>query len=240
MTTGDDETMAARRRVAEGIRRLTTLNVGRPIPASDLSEAARQLERLCHTLEVAAGPGKAPRTLPDPSGDAQEIFPSSPVIGGINPLAPPVRVWREEGDGGVPQLRGHARFTYPYEGPPTCVHGGVIAEVFDEMLGACLVAAGRPGMTGTLTVRYRRPTPLQADIDLVARPTTVDGRKLGAWAGMYHGGELTAEAEGTFIRVDPERMLAIVKSNEGRAGAEVVDERLRSDIEAGGEILAAE
>ncbi len=52
--------------------------------------------------------------------------------------------------------------TTPYEGPPTCVHGGVIAELFDELLGISNILAGPGAMTGTLTIRYRRPTPLLA------------------------------------------------------------------------------
>ena len=34
-----------------------------------------------------------------------------------------------------------------------------------------------------------------------------------AWGGMYHEGELTAEAEGVFILVEPKRMLDIVTGN---------------------------
>jgi acyl-coenzyme A thioesterase PaaI-like protein len=229
-----------RARLAAGIRRLTTLVVGRPLGAADLDRAAEQVEQVAQALERLAGPGKAPRALPDLEGGSDHLFPTSPVIGVLNPLSPPVQVWRVTGEGGVPELRGRARFTYAYEGPPTCVHGGVIAEVFDELLGAALLVAGRPGMTGTLTVRYRRPTPLQADIDLVARPTTVEGRKVLAWGGMFYEGELTAEAEGVFVTLSPAHMVAIVNSNAERAGAEVVDGRLRSYIDAGGGILAVE
>ena len=230
----------ARARLAAGVRRLTTLVVGRPLGTADLDRAAEQVEQVAQNLERVAGPGKAPRTLPDLEGGSDRLFPTSPVIGVLNPLSPPVRTWRVTGEGGVPELRGRARFTYAYEGPPTCVHGGVIAEVFDELLGAALLVAGRPGMTGTLTVRYRRPTPLQADIDLVARPTTVEGRKVLAWGGMFYEGELTAEAEGVFVTLSPAHMVEIVNSNAERAGAEVVDWRLRSYIDAGGGILAVE
>ena len=40
----------------------------------------------------------------------------------------------------------------------------MIAETFDEMLGAANIVAGNPGMTGTLTIRYRKPTPLRTDL----------------------------------------------------------------------------
>ncbi len=87
-----------------------------------------------------------------------------------NPLAPPVRVEIVDGpEGGPRELRAEAWFDDPYEGPPTCVHGGVIAETFDELLGAANIVAGSPAMTGTLTIRYRKPTPLHATIRIEAR-----------------------------------------------------------------------
>jgi acyl-coenzyme A thioesterase PaaI-like protein len=114
-------------------------------------------------------------------------------------------------------------FGYQYEGPPTCVHGGVIAEMFDELLGSANVITDQGGMTGTLTVRYRKPTPLLAELDLVARMTRTEGRKIFAWGGMYHRGVLTAEAEGIFIRMQPSRMLEVITQNAREAGVSVVD-----------------
>jgi maleate cis-trans isomerase len=43
------------------------------------------------------------------------------------------------------------------------------------------------------------------------------------WAGIYHAGELTAEADGIFISMPPGRMLDIVTANARDAGAPVVD-----------------
>ena len=116
-------------------------------------------------------------------------------------------------DGGPSEIRATAWFDYPYEGPPSCVHGGVIAATFDEILGAANMVSGNPGMTGTLTVRYRKPTPLRTDLRLEARFLERDGRKIRTWAGMYHGDVLTAEADGLFIEVMPRQMLAIAERN---------------------------
>ena len=86
----------------------------------------------------------------------------------------------------------------------------VIAELFDELMGASNVLANKPAMTGSLTVRYRRPTPLHTPLDLMARFVRSEGRKVFTWAGIYTTGTLTAEAEGLFIVVQPQRMLDIV------------------------------
>ena len=89
-------------------------------------------------------------------------------------------------------------------------------------------------MTGTLTVRYRRPTPLLAPLELVARHTGKEGRKVYAWGGIYHQGELTAEADGIFIEVPPDRMLDIVSGNAHSTEAPlVVDPDWQQDDGAG-------
>ena len=145
---------------------------------------------------------------------AQDFFPNSPITGLLNPIAPPVRVWVVDGaDDGYREIRGEAFFDYPYEGPPTCVHGGVIAELFDEMLGAANIIANHAGMTGTLTIRYRKTTPLRTELRIESRCLGRNGRKVFAWGGIYHDDQLTAEADGIFIAVRPRQMLDIAESN---------------------------
>jgi acyl-coenzyme A thioesterase PaaI-like protein len=194
--------------VAEAMRRITAAIVGRPIDDGAMSQAGAALEAVADHLELSAGPGRRPRFEPDPSGDAQDFFPTSPVIGFANPIAPPVRI--ELGEDG---LVGTAFFDYQYEGPPTCVHGGVLAMVFDELLGATNIAAGCPGMTGTLTIRYRRPTPLRTMLRLESRCLGRQGRKISTWGGVFHDDALLAEAEGIFIELVPERFLQVVASH---------------------------
>jgi acyl-coenzyme A thioesterase PaaI-like protein len=198
----------ARFELANQLRRITSAMVGRPIDEPDITTAAAAIGEVADRLESAAGPGRRLRAQPDPAGHPQEFFPTSPVIGFANPVAPPVVVEAVDGE-----LRGTAYFDYQYEGPPTCVHGGVIAMVFDEMLGAANIMAGSPGMTGTLTIRYRKPTPLRTPLRLEARFMGRDGRKITTYGAIFHGDTLTAEAEGLFIELVPQRFLAIVTEN---------------------------
>jgi len=229
-----------RNRVAAGVRRISGLVVGRPLDEESLSAAATAIAKVADDLEQAAGPGKAPRGMPDHLGHPQDFFPTSPIIGYANPIAPPVDIWTVAGDDGAVELRGRACFGYPYEGPPTCVHGGVIAELFDELLGSVTILAGRAGMTGTLTVRYRRPTPLLAELDLAARQTGVDGRKFFACGAIYYKGELTAEAEAVFIEARPERMIELLSAGVARGGDAVVDDELAELVKRGGRITGTE
>ncbi len=203
-----------RRRLAAALRPIITMTVAGSLDDDAVVEAAGAIEAVSARLVERSGPGRLPRQQPDISRPPQEFFPTSPMTGMINPIAPPVRVEVVDGtDGGYPEILATANFDYPYEGPPTCVHGGVIAEVFDEVLGAANLVAGNPAMTGTLTIRYRKPTPLRTDLRIEARCTGRDGRKIHTWAGMYHRDLLTAEAEGIFIEVPPNRFIAIAEGN---------------------------
>ncbi len=209
-----DHPDTARLRLADALRPLITLTVtGTPDDAA-LEAAADAVERIAAELAEGAGTQRRMRMPPDTDRPTIEYFPTSPIAGILNPIAPPLRLEVVDGaDGDPSEIRATAWFDYPYEGPPSCVHGGVIAATFDEILGAAIMVSGNPGMTGTLTVRYRKPTPLRADLRLEARFLGRDGRKIRTWAGMYHGDVLTAEAEGLFIEVLPRQMLAIAESN---------------------------
>ena len=130
------------------------------------------------------------------SREPMELFPYSPVIGRGNPVAPPVHFEVREG-----VVHGRARFGAQYCGPPNHVHGGVIAAVMDELLGAVNVVNDLGAMTGTLTVRYRRPTPLFEEVRMEGRTGEARGRKVFAQGEIWHGDTLLAEAEGVFIKV---------------------------------------
>jgi acyl-coenzyme A thioesterase PaaI-like protein len=210
-------------RLAAAIRRISALAVGTPLHDDAVAAAADHIAGIADTLELGAERAKLPRSQPDRSGHPQDFFATSPMIGYANPISPPVEVWGVVGENGQREIRGRVTFDYPYEGPPTCVHGGIIAELFDELLGSANIIANRAGMTGTLTVRYRKPTPLLAPLDVVARLTGTEGRKIFAWGGLYHEGVLTAEAEGIFIEVKPRRMLDIVTTNARDASSPVID-----------------
>ena len=133
-----------------------------------------------------------------PSGrDPAAIFPYSPVVGPLNPLSPPI-VLTSDGE----RTRGTAVLRAPYVGPPDMVHGGQIALIFDELLGVTNVINGLGAFTGTLSVRYERPTPLDADLELEGWIDRVEGRKVFTVGTISHQGLVTARGEGIFIRTE--------------------------------------
>jgi len=126
------------------------------------------------------------------------FFAYSPYCGALNPVSPPIEVELHDADDGI-EVRGHCVFRDQFNGPPASVHGGVIAAVIDDILGTVCVVNDVGGFTGTLTIRYRRPTPLQKRIDIRAWVSGREGRKTFAAATFHHDGELLAEGDGIFI-----------------------------------------
>jgi hypothetical protein len=132
------------------------------------------------------------------------------VIGEHNPIAPPVDVIV---DGQT--IRGACNLGVAYEGPPGYVHGAIIAMIFDMLLGLANLASGNPSMTGTLTVKYRRPTPLHTDLTFEASTDRRDGRKVIAKGTVHANGELTAEAEGVFVQLQIDKAVKMFKDKTG-------------------------
>ena len=98
---------------------------------------------------------------------------------------------------------GEVVFDQTREGPPRTVHGGMMAAVFDDVLSGVLSGAGATGsVTGKLTIRYRRPTPINTDLRFEAWIDHQQGRRLTAHAHCLSNGEVTAEAEALFVRID--------------------------------------
>jgi acyl-coenzyme A thioesterase PaaI-like protein len=150
--------------------------------------AAREHDRTTRAGGVARG-----------ARSAASFLDFSPLIGPLNPLAPPDR----HGGRGR-QRRRHGRVRRRVRGPPGCVHGGFIAAAFDEVLGMTQSLGGPPGMTGRLEISYRSPTPLHRLLRFEGRIERVDGRKIHTRATLHHGQALCAEAYGLFISVKPE------------------------------------
>jgi acyl-coenzyme A thioesterase PaaI-like protein len=228
----DRPTEEARRQLAAAVRELIAITVSANLDDQVLARAADEVGAISTGLTAEAGTGKRPRYPPNFADPPQDFFPGSPATGLVNPIAPPIRVWRVEGvDGGYAELHGEVNFDYQYEGPPACVHGGVIAEAFDEVLGAANLVAGNPAMTGTLTIRYRKPTPLRTNLRIEARCVGREGRKVRTWGGIYQGDDLTAEAEGLFIMVRPDKLLAAVEANQNSTDPEMMA-AMRAEVAA--------
>ncbi len=201
------EAWAQKRRLARAMRLVIERLVPSNAPEEELRRAADALERYADALQ--AHPrlrhfhGFAESAN---AGDVGAFFDQSPMIGLANPLAPPITIGRA----GERKAIATVTFGSAYEGPPGCVHGGFVAAAFDEVLGYVQSLGGNPGMTARLTVQYRRPTPLHAELLFEGELVQVEGRKLFTVGRCLADGEMTAEAEGLFISVDRARFEALL------------------------------
>jgi acyl-coenzyme A thioesterase PaaI-like protein len=202
---------AALERLATALR--TTINVVMDTDASaeELTNAASLMEQWNEGLSGRPR-GRPLYGYAEAANEAQggglppSVRLNSPVSGVLNPVAPPVDMRFEEGGVVATVTLGIA-----YEGPPGHVHGGVTSLIFDEVLGKVQGLTDRPGMTGTLTVRYRRPAPLNLPLVFRAKVDRVDGRKVYTSGTLHCGDELCAEAEGLFISVAREKLMRLAE-----------------------------
>jgi acyl-coenzyme A thioesterase PaaI-like protein len=194
----------AARDTAAAVRRLIRELESTPASIDELSELTNEINRLVEVLAQRGSDSPVSNENTNVAYQAHRLRERSPFIGRANPVALPLVV--EFVEGGIDAI---ANFSTLYEGPPGCLHGGYIAGIFDEVLGAAQTYSGHAGMTGRLTVHYRSPTPLNTDLHLRARLESVSGRKI-LCKGTLHAGEvLCAEAEGLFIAIDPKKLLGL-------------------------------
>ncbi|MDG1943093.1 MAG: PaaI family thioesterase [Halioglobus sp.] len=173
-------------------------------PDEVLAKATEHIQQALSTLKPWLQEGEGWSTIsiggdvpgfPWQEDDLTAVMPYSPVSGKRNPVAPPMRLWKA----GESEVKGEVIFSPTYAGPPDSVHGGIIAAVFDEILAMANVISGTAGFTGTLTIKYRRKTPLNTPIELWGKNIRQDGRKQLCHGEMRVNGEVTASAEGLFI-----------------------------------------
>jgi acyl-coenzyme A thioesterase PaaI-like protein len=180
-------------RLAAATRELVDTVVLTAADEDDLAVAAKDVEAVTEWLRQRLL-DHPPRPDFGPDGRMRAL--ANPVIGEANPLAPPLHVET------TPEGTARAQFELgaAYEGPPGLVHGGVSALILDHLLGNAGGAGGSPGMTATLQLSYRRPTPLHRPLVARAWIERVDGRKTTIRGEIARtDGRVCVEASGLFI-----------------------------------------
>lgn len=183
---GVDAAVAAARRVIAAL-----LHAGDG-SAAEMASVAEQLDAVAEHLEKHA-PTREERLVDMWAGEG--VTRHDPVTGPENAIAPPLHLVGQE-DGSI---EGRVVLGMPYQGPPGCVHGGISALLLDHTLGVANHWAGESGMTGTLTLRYHRPTPLFEELVVTGRQVSVEGRKIRTTGEITANGEVCVSADGIFV-----------------------------------------
>ncbi|HXZ86795.1 MAG TPA: PaaI family thioesterase [Myxococcota bacterium] len=192
----------ARRRLGDALRRALARLFERNLPEAELLAAADAVERYADGLTRYPKLGYALfRDENVNAGDVMAYYDKSPIIGLASPVAGPVIAYMRGDD----RVEARVTFGTAHEGAPGCVHGGIVAGVFDEVLSFTQPAKGQPGVTASLTIRYRAPTPLGRELIFEAELDRTEGRKIYAKGRCRAGDVITAEAEALFIRITDER-----------------------------------
>jgi acyl-coenzyme A thioesterase PaaI-like protein len=114
-----------------------------------------------------------------------------------------VRYFEREKDGA---LVGKVWFGPGAEGPPGHAHGGSIAAVLDEAMGAAAWMSGHTAVIARLTVTFRTALPLRTLAKLEAQITRKKGRRIWICGNLLDSdGTAFAEARGLFITLNMNR-----------------------------------
>ncbi|MBW2361088.1 MAG: PaaI family thioesterase [Deltaproteobacteria bacterium] len=195
----------------EGLALATELrHIAEALVVADLEpEDVAAAHRLATALrERLTGPRRprwydAAGAHPESAPEARHAYlAQSPIRGHLNPVAPPLVLGPGTRGNGARCVVGELQMGRRYEGPPHGVHGGWVAALFDEALGAAQSLGDTPGMTAVLKVRYRQITPVKQPLRFEAWIHEQRGRRTVARATCHAGDRLTADAEGIFIGVD--------------------------------------
>lgn len=119
-----------------------------------------------------------------------------------------VRYFRHDAES---SLRAKVLLGPGVQGPPGHAHGGSMAALLDEAMGACAWMHGQPAVAAELTIRFKTMLPLGTRCVVEARVVTVDGRKVRT-AGVLRDevGHVFSDGEALFVTIEPKRFGALV------------------------------
>lgn len=198
-----DADWAAKREAAAVVRELVATLVITDAPASALEAAKAHAQA---ALDAIASHPK--RTFGDIIGngsprDVAQVADRGTLVGPCNPVAPPMMLRMLDGDS---RAVGEVTFDSPYEGGPGMLHGGLVAAAFDQVFGYLQTERRVPCLTGTLSTKYRLPTPIRTPLVFEVWIASVSGRRTKLEGTCTARGQVTAEGEALFIEIDREMM----------------------------------
>ncbi|NIB39816.1 PaaI family thioesterase [Pseudomaricurvus alkylphenolicus] len=189
-----DQQRRALRRVNDALRSLIRQKMRLDAPAEHLDELAGHLEQLAANNSPYVIGRALEYYKPDHGGDINAVQPYSPISGLYNPIAP---IWNYQLQSD--RLTVELTLDDVYEGPPNCIHGGIIAGVFDQLLAMFSTTQGVAGPTLYLNVQYLKPTPLYQPLRFEAFIERIEGKKVFTIGQCRLGDEVLSKAEALFI-----------------------------------------
>ena len=191
-----DSRRAAVEDLAAAVRAVADATVSTAVDPAEIRAMTRTLHEFAGRLATAtddtpfSGLVRAPVDYSVPEGP----MPLNPIIGACSPCRPDVHLRFVDG-----HVEGTASLTKRFTGPPGFVHGGITAMLADQLVALASGAIGARGISKSVEVRFRRPVPVGAALDLWSE-CTPDGDELPVRYTIAHAGEVLVEGTGQMVR----------------------------------------
>lgn len=200
--------------LASAIHRAADLLIERDLDDSTLRQAQVSVNEAIATLQAGQPLSEEDRTnrfVAQMSAEAHLDaiddgaifvgFDESPYSGSANALSPAHVEYRRVGQ----TVRAHVILGTALEGRPGRAHGGAVAAVFDDAMGALQLIIGRNGFTRTLATTYLAPFPTIEEVIIVAECTHVEDSRFTIEATATASGRTVATATGVFTQIAVDR-----------------------------------
>jgi acyl-coenzyme A thioesterase PaaI-like protein len=186
---------------AGAMRRLTglLLSLEHDHPTVDVMLA--QMAEWEKELASAAAPDATPR-IGNPGNEIHRVYLDHAFdIGAYNPCFPEYAFENLDAE----TASGRVTFPVVYEGPPGLVHGGFLAVFFDSVSQHQSCAAQLTGKTRSLTVTFRRPTPILTELRFDVVRSQSDG-KVTSTARLLRDDEVLCIGEFNTVASSPDKL----------------------------------
>jgi hypothetical protein len=188
---------------AGALRRLTGILLSLEHHHPTIDAMLTQLADWEHELAAAAPQDSTPR-IGDDAATTQRVYLSHAFdIGAYNPCFPEYTFDRMESG----TADGRITFPVAYEGPPGLVHGGFLAVFFDCVIQHHNCATALSGKTRSLSVTFRRPTPILAELRFDIVRDQVD-KGVTSTARLLLDGEVLCIGQATTLALPPDKLTA--------------------------------
>lgn len=164
-----------------------------------LVEANAVLHAVPHLPRPVFDPARLEQARRDPDLSGLDAMADRAVAGPANPTSVEIRSRIVPGGATAEVVFGPA-----FEGAPGRTHGGIVAAVFDDLLGAAMAGTQAIGFTGRLTVHYRAPVPIETEIAFRLHTGAREGRKLHVHGDARLDDRVLATADALMVLVDAE------------------------------------
>jgi hypothetical protein len=185
---------------AGALRRLTGLLLSLEHEHPTVAAMLTQIADWERELASAVAPDPTPR-IGEGGHDKRVYLNHAFDVGAYNPCFPEYAFDQLDDE----KACGRVTFPLVYEGPPGLVNGGFLAVFFDCITQHQSCAVRRTGKTRSLTVTFRRPTPILTELGFDIERSEDDG-KVTSTARLLLGGEVLCTGELQTVANSPEKL----------------------------------